>query len=144
MITYSMDIDAPIERVFPFIDEEEKTKLWIEELVGNTYVGTVDPNDPVGAKFKQRLKEGGRIAEYDGEVLAYQKPNLLSIRLGNKMFSVDVTYRLSEIPNGTRFDYTCQQTYHSFLAQMLGTLFSGFMKRVFRKQMRKLKEVAEH
>lgn len=143
MITYSMDINAPIERVFQFIDEEEKTKLWIEELVGNTYIGTFDPKNPVGAKFKQKLKEGGRIAEYDGEVLAYQKPNLLSIRLGNKMFSVDVTYRLSKIPNGTHIDYICKQTFHSLIARITGTLFSGFMNRVFRKQMTKLKEMAE-
>ncbi|TCP61537.1 SRPBCC family protein [Baia soyae] len=143
MITYSMDIQAPIEHVFQFIDEEEKTKLWMKELVGTTYIGTFDPENPVGTKFKQKLKEGGRIAEYDGEVLAYEKPKLLSIRLGNKMFSVDVTYQLSETPNGTRLHYTCTQTFHTFLARVMGTLFSGFMKKIFQKQMKALKEVAE-
>ncbi|NIN68580.1 MAG: SRPBCC family protein, partial [Anaerolineae bacterium] len=49
---------------------------------------------PIGTKFTQRIREGGRITEYEGEVTAYEKPYHLGVRIGSPQFSVDVDYRL--------------------------------------------------
>ncbi|MDF2646679.1 MAG: hypothetical protein K0Q73_2484 [Paenibacillus sp.] len=142
-LTFTQDIKAPIEKVFACADEEEKQKLWMEGLVGTEYIGKYDPNQPVGTKFKQKIKEGGRVQEYDGEVTAYEKPRLLGVKLFNKMFSVDVRYRFTEISGGTRMQYDCELTFHHWIARLMGSLFGWFTKRIFRKQMQAFKSLAE-
>jgi uncharacterized protein YndB with AHSA1/START domain len=142
-ITYTMDIHAPIDKVFECIDNDELLKKWMHGLVEVVYVLEPDNNHPVGTKFTHKIKEGGKVREYDGEVIAYEKPSLLGVRLSPPMFTVDVYYRLSTIENGTRLHYECMLTYHNWFAKLIGSVFSWFSKKILHKQMNSLKELAE-
>jgi uncharacterized protein YndB with AHSA1/START domain len=141
--TYSMDINAPIERVFDLIDDPEKIKQWMDGLEGTTFPEGRNPDNPVGTKFKQRIKEGSRIQEYDGEVMSYEKPKNLSVKVANKQIAVLVDYNLSPIAGGTRLDYACEVFCFSWIARVMGRLFGWLMKSILRKQMDNLKAVAE-
>src|SRR5262245_17986770 len=140
---YSMEVKAPIDKLFEYVDDKEKMKLWMDGLEETTYVTQRDPANPVGTKFKQKIREGGRVQEYDGEVLAYEKPKRIAVRIGNKMFDAIADYRFTPTHDGTRLDYTCEVTCHHWLARVMKVLFGWFMKRILRKQMAKLKELAE-
>jgi uncharacterized protein YndB with AHSA1/START domain len=142
-ITYRMDLKAPIEKAFDLVDDPEKLKLWMDGLVETRYLSEPDPHNPVGAKFKQKIKEGGRIVEYDGEVTAYQKPKHLAVRIGNKHFAVDVDYRFTPTADGTRLDYACSMHNPGLLARVMGFLFGWLTRRILRKHMTKFKELAE-
>jgi uncharacterized protein YndB with AHSA1/START domain len=142
-LTYSMEMRAPVEKAFSLVEDPEKLKLWMDGLQDTTYLNGHDPHNPQGAKFKQKIKEGGRVAEYDGEVIAYQKPHLLGVRIGNKHFAVDVHYRFAAVTGGTRLDYSCDLHKTSLLTWVMGFLFGWLTKRILRKQMRKFKELAE-
>ena len=139
----SRNINASPETVFRYIDEEDKIKLWIPELVANEFPHGKPKENPVGTKFIQKLKEGGRVRSYEGEVTAYEKNRALSIRLGNKGFTVDVDYRVEPQGSGSRLDFTCKVQYKSWFFGLMGKLFSGFMVKVANKQMDQLKEAAE-
>lgn len=74
-VTYSQEIVAPIDRVFDLIDDDQKIKLWMDGLEETIYPEGLDREQAVGTTFKQRIREGGRVVEYDGEVTAYDRPH---------------------------------------------------------------------
>jgi uncharacterized protein YndB with AHSA1/START domain len=141
--TFSMEMQAPIDKVFDCVDDKEKLKLWMDGLEETIYTTKHNPANPVGTKFKQKIREGGRVQEYDGEVLAYEKPKHLAVRIGNKSFHAIADYRFTPTANGTRLDYACDVTCHSRFFKVMAFFFSWFMKRILRKQMAKLKGLAE-
>ena len=141
--TYSVEMRAPIDKVFECVEDTDKMKQWMEGLEETIYTSERDPVNPVGTKFKQRIREGGRVQEYDGEVLAYEKPKHLAVRIGNKHFHAVADYRFSTTVDGTRLDYKCDVTCHSGFVKVMAFLFGWFMKRILRKQMTKLKALAE-
>jgi uncharacterized protein YndB with AHSA1/START domain len=142
-ITYLMDLSAPVEKVFALLSEPEQIQKWMIGLVGVEYLDDRDVENPVGVRFKQRIKEGGKVQEYEGEVTEYQKPCLLGVRVGNRMFTVHTVYRLTPIPTGTRLVYECEMTFHTGVAKVMGRLFGWFSKLLVRKLMKSLKQVAE-
>src|SRR5262249_167221 len=141
--TYSMDVNAPIDKVFDCVEDTEKMKLWMDGLEETTYVTPRDPANPVGTKFNHKIREAGRVQEYDGEVLAYEKPKHLAVRIGNKYFHAVADYRFTPTHEGTRLDYACEITCHHWFIRIMIWLFSWFTKRILRKQMTKLKALAE-
>ncbi|WP_052807167.1 SRPBCC family protein [Risungbinella massiliensis] len=142
-LPYTIDIEAPIEIAFHCVNDIEKIKIWMPELVRTDYIGDYDKENPVGTKFTQKLKEGGRVVGYAGEILAYDKPRLLGIRIGNTMFQVEVYYRFEPITTGTRLCYECNLFYQNWLAQTIGKLFEWLNRRILTKQLNALKQLAE-
>jgi len=141
--TCAIEIEARIERVFGFIHDPEKHKLWLEELEETIYEPDYDPDHPLGAKFKQRIREGLDIQLYDGEVTAFKKPSHLGVRLTSKSLSVQVDYRLEAVKKATRVDFTSEFTFKSIAMRVMLTLSHPVMRAILQKQMNKLKELAE-
>jgi uncharacterized protein YndB with AHSA1/START domain len=141
--TYTLHINAPIARVFSLVDEEKNLKKWLDGLEETIFPEGYEQSKGVGTKFKQRIKEGGRVNEYDGEVIAYEKPSHLGIVLGNKHFTVKVDYRFTADGDQTRLDYQSQLIRAGWFMRLMCKLFSGFSERILDKQMKKLKALAE-
>jgi uncharacterized protein YndB with AHSA1/START domain len=142
-ITYSMEINAPIEQVFACVDDDEQVKRWMEGVEEITYLDPPDRDNPVGTRFKQRIREGGRVAEYEGKVIAYDKPRHLGISLGNKQFTMQVDYRFAPIDGGTRLDYSAEMIAGNGFVRVMGVLFGWMTRRILRNQMAALKTMAE-
>lgn len=138
-----MDIMAPIERAFEYISEHEKQKLWMDGLVDVVYDPPFDRGNPVGAKFHHRIREAAHITDYNGEILMYDKPNLMAVCIGNSMFRVEVNYSLVSLENGTRLDYSADIITGSPFTSIMSRLYTLFTKRVLDRQMRKLRELTE-
>ncbi|MFY0545393.1 SRPBCC family protein [Brevibacillus sp. H7] len=73
----------------------------------------------------------------------YDKPRLIGVRIGNKMFAVDVYYRFEPIQTGTRLQYECHLTYSNWFAKFMGRMFGWLTRRILTKQMTMLKALAE-
>lgn len=142
-IAFQVDIEAPLEQVWAFLDDEARLPLWMPEIVETVYPRGIDRASPIGTRFRQKLKEGGRIKDYDGEVIAYQAPRLLGLRVGDGTVSVDVTYALSPIGTGTRLDYSAEITVKSLLGRILGFLFRPRTMRILNRHMVNLKRLSE-
>jgi hypothetical protein len=115
----------------------------LQGLEETRYLGDYDPANPLGAKFKQKIREGGRVQEYDGEVTAFDKPKHLGVRIFNKQFSIRVEYRLAPAAGGSQLDYSADIACGSWFFKVIMTVFSFFTRGMLEKQLTKLKEVAE-
>jgi hypothetical protein len=136
-------IEAPIQRVFAFIHNDDKHRLWLEELEETIYEPDYDPDHPLGAKFQQKIREGKAVQLYDGEVTAFKKPSHLGVRLTNKSFSVQVDYRLKSVKRTTHVDFNSEFTFKNLAVRTMMNLARPLMHSVLQKQMKKLKEIAE-
>ena len=142
-ITFENEIAAPVPVVWSFLDDDTKLPLWMPEVVDISYPEGQKCEDPVGAAFRQTLKEGGREKTYDGLVTAYEPERLLGVRLTDGRFGVDVRYALSPSAQGTRLDYAADLVLQSRLARILGVLFKPLTISILKRQMANLKRVAE-
>ena len=143
-LTYEMDIDAPVDQVFFLLDDDTQLKRWMEGLEEIIHPDGRDPENPVGTRFIQRIREGGRIGTYEGVVTAYEKPYHLAIRFGNKSFTMSVDYRLSELEGGgTHFAYAAEMVSGSWFTRLMSRLFSGLTRRILNQHMTNLKGLAE-
>ena len=140
---HAMVIAAPIERVWALIDDAENLKRWMEGLVETTYPDGFDRSRAVGTRFVQLIREGGRIAEYAGEIVAYDPPAHLGITVGNSVFRMRVDYRLAEVPGGTRMDYSALMVDAGRIVRFMSRLFGWLTRRILRKQMARLRAMAE-
>jgi uncharacterized protein YndB with AHSA1/START domain len=143
VLRHTLEIDAPIERVFALVDDPQKIKLWMRGLEETVYKTKRNRQHPVGTRFTQRIKQGRRISEYDGEVTAYERPTHLALRIGNDQFAFDVDYRLADLGGRTRLEYTATGADPKGLARPAGAFFALVTRRISAKQMRRLKAVAE-
>ncbi|MBI3653136.1 MAG: SRPBCC family protein [Acidobacteria bacterium] len=141
--THTMFINAPVAKVFSLVDDEKNLKRWMDGLEETIFPEGYERAKSVGTKFKQRIREGARVNEYDGEVIAYDKPHHLAILLGNKHFTVRVDYRFTADRLQTRLDYQSAMIRSSWFVNLMCKLFAGFTRRLLNKQMQKLKELAE-
>jgi carbon monoxide dehydrogenase subunit G len=141
--TYSQVIAAPVARVWDLIDNHENLKLWMDGLEDTTYPDGLDRTRPVGTRFVQRIREGGRVAEYQGVVTAYERLQHLGIEIGNRAFTMGVDYRLTPVEHGTRLDYSAVMKRGGAFIRIMTTLFGWLTRKILRKQMDRLKAIAE-
>ena len=71
---HTLDINAPVEAAFDAVEDPEKIKLWAEGVEEIIYPYGLDEQNRVGTRFTQRIREGGRVEEYEGVVTAYDRP----------------------------------------------------------------------
>jgi uncharacterized protein YndB with AHSA1/START domain len=136
-----IEFNVPPERVFPWVADAEKNRQWLPN--GESTVFTGDPAR-MGATFVQRIKEGGRVNEYGGEVTGYAKDRWYAIRMNSRSFSVAVEYRFEPTEtNGTKLTFTCDVLNPNFVVKAFMFVFSGFTKMILQKPMEKLKALAE-
>ena len=108
-----------------------------------TYTSEIDPENSVGATFTQRIREGGLVSEYQGEVTGYEKLRYLGIQIGSSRFRMQVDYRFSSTANGTRLEHAAAPVAMSWFVRLMSVLFGWLTRRILRKQMTNLKALAE-
>lgn len=141
--TFSMVIAAPPERVWSLIDEPENLARWMDGLEETTFPDGADRSRAVGTRFVQRIREGGRVSEYQGVVTAHDRLRHLGIEIGNRAFAMAVEYRLTPVPGGTRLDYAAAMKRGGGFVRVMTVLFGWLTRKILRKQMAKLKALAE-
>jgi uncharacterized protein YndB with AHSA1/START domain len=139
----TIEINAPIGKVFDFINDETKHKLWLEGLDETIREPGYDRKHPVGSKFKQKIRDGKKLEVYDGEVTAYDRPKHLGARVHNKSLSVQIDYRLKNVKKVTHLEFTSEVTFHNFALKMVAGMSRSIMRAVLEKQMKTVKELVE-
>ncbi|HDX9614764.1 TPA: SRPBCC family protein [Bacillus toyonensis] len=144
LITFQMEIQAPIEKAFSYLEDPEKQMKWMQGLEGTDHITTFDPANPVGTKFKQRLRERGQVQEYEGQVIAYEKYSLLGIQLDFPAFLIEVKYQLEVLTDKScRLSLTERIEAKTLISKIMNFLFRGIIKRTIKKQMILLKQSVE-
>lgn len=144
---YQMEVQCKPERLWSFLEEPEKQKLWMKGLLENRPLQSGPKG--VGSRFLMKIKEGGKAQEYEGVVTAHDPYKHLGVVFwGGKSreessFSCDSSYKLTPLPQGhTRLDYVCVVECRGFM-KVMSFLFAPLMKMQLKSFMKTLKSVAE-
>ena len=138
-----IQIDASPQAVFDLIADNTRRGEWAEGMETFDYTSDFDPNDAVGTTFTQRIREGGRVTEYHGEITAYDPPKAWGAKVVGGSYSMVVEYHLAPANGGTEVVNVVDVDSSSWFVRVMGFLFSWFTKWLGRKQLRKLKELVE-
>lgn len=136
-------INAPIDRVFRLVSDHDLAVLWMQGLEETTYPDPIDWQSPVGARFRQRIREMGKSVQYDGEVLAYDNPYRVAVRLSHPRFLMELDYRLSQKPSHVDLSYRLRLLEGDPLVQKLTRMMGWYSQRVADQQLRRIREIAE-
>ena len=138
----SVTISAPIAKVFEYLSEPDKQKLWIDGLVRTEYAKPVDADNLVGTRFTQHFLKGHRKTAYEfqGAIVDFQKPHLFAIKLDGKDFTAQIRYALKEIGGATQLSSEAIMEFKgSFVSRFLGRMAAHHNK----QDMKKLIEMLE-
>ena len=139
----TVEIEAPITKVFDFINDASKHKLWLEGLEDTIREPGYDPKNPVGSKFQQKIRDGKKVEVYDGQVTAHDRPRHLGARVYNKAFSVQIDYQLTKVKKHTHLEFISEVTFHNLAFKMIAGLSRSIMRTILEKQMKTLKQLIE-
>jgi len=147
-VCYTNDVGCQPDHLWKFLEEPELQKQWMKGVLENQ--PTSDGPPGVGSTFRMKIQEGGKVADYDGTITAYDKPRRLAVDLSGGNFPcgtvVRVDYQLSEANGGTRLDYVAEMVAGQGLPwwmRLMLPIGKVFMKMQLRGFMKKLKSLAE-
>ncbi|HXF08533.1 MAG TPA: SRPBCC family protein [Candidatus Acidoferrales bacterium] len=137
-----IDIDAPAERVFPWLEEPARMQQWVQGLEHSESLAPVAA-PAVGTRFRQRMREMGRTVTYDGEVIRREPPTALEVVLTHRRFEMCIAYRLGACTPGTHLRYALHlRALDSTVARMERAL-GWMLERGARQQLLRLKRCVE-
>jgi uncharacterized protein YndB with AHSA1/START domain len=135
-IVYSRTFACRPADLWPWLTESDKLKQWLHGTESHRYL----TDGPVvrGTKFEMGIKEGGRVSQYAGEVLACEPRRLLRIVMrggcGPKPMEMEVEYRLTDEGRATRVDYACRMKMPpGFLWKLMGWIGRGAARLMLKK-----------
>jgi carbon monoxide dehydrogenase subunit G len=143
-IPYSIEIDCPPELLWTYLEDPAKLPLWMKGLVSFEPEGD-GPRGP-GSVATMRIKEGGKVSEYQSRLTAREPFEHLALVLTGKSFGktqINVDYRLTDLGGKTRLDYLCTCESAGFFMRIMVALFSTLMKKQLVRFMKTLKGLAE-
>ena len=136
-------IAAAPECVWALIDDPEMLPLWMPDVIETVYPDGRPAASLVGTRFVQRVRDKGRVTEYQGVVTGYEPGHYLAIDLTQPMFRISVGYRLSPAPTGTRLDFTGDLSMHNPMMNLMAIAAWPLTSSILKRQIAGLKRVAE-
>jgi uncharacterized protein YndB with AHSA1/START domain len=137
-------VDASADTVFACVDDPEHIVQWVSGAVEHKYVTERNGDSRVGQRFRQRLKQGSGIREFDGEVIAWEPPTHFGLSIPSPAYSSEAHFRITpEGPIRSTVRYTIDVTLHSPVAKVLGPILRLPLGLFVKEQIRRLKVYAE-
>ncbi|WP_336770205.1 SRPBCC family protein [Bacillus bombysepticus] len=146
-MSYALEIviEAPIDVVFDYVDNDEKIKEWNTLLVENRYPSNVDKENPrIGDRYITVQQIGKKKFENEVELLDHNAPYTVSVGGGMKQGYSTTTYLLEEIEADVTLltvvvEYEPSNLYYRILYKLTGWMSRG----LFMEQFERLAECAE-
>jgi uncharacterized protein YndB with AHSA1/START domain len=138
---YSILINAPIEKAFACVNDDDKINRWMGGDLHTKYENLKDPENPVGTKYRQTIKG---IIEIEGEVIAYKKPEVLGVGQRHGKLKNTVFYRFTSIDeNTTKLVLELEVIDGGMGNKILVRALSPLYDRLLKKQLQGIKSLAE-
>lgn len=145
---HSAEFECSPEHLWPFLEDPEKLKLWMKDVLED-HASKGGPVG-VGSTFSMKVKQGGRTQHYRGEVLIYDRPKHLNLKLKGGDFQHEtemfIDFKLKDLGGRTRLDYVETVDAAGALSQLVSPvvkLFSKMQLKGFFKTLRTLVEAKE-
>jgi Polyketide cyclase / dehydrase and lipid transport len=146
---YRIEIRCTAGQLWPFLDDAERQKLWLTSLVD--LVSTSSQPRAAGSTFDLRVREGRRIANYEGRIDAYDPPRHLGVSFWGGFFRsgvvMRVDYRVADLEGRCRLEYYAEVETEKLrgpikLAIPIARVFTFFQLRYFMRNLKRLAESA--
>ena len=140
----SIVINAPPEKVWPFLVEPEKVLQWSSTYKKFEYVG--DQHSGVGTKFHIEEKAGGPLMKIDFETNEWEDNKTLSMRMvsGTGVKSYKQNYLLEKVEQGCKLSFMEEvELPMGFIGKFIGFLGEGMANSTLNKNNKKQKTLAE-
>jgi uncharacterized protein YndB with AHSA1/START domain len=143
--TYSLEIEAPPERVFEWLGHAQRALEWVPNLVESEDVD-VTPSK-IGSTFRHAYLERGRRMEMHGKVTGYEPNRRLTIEMQGEAFDLWVDYRAEDLGGRTRLTQESEVKFKSLAMRIVAALMRPLIAKAARQQQAesfaKLKRLAE-
>jgi uncharacterized protein YndB with AHSA1/START domain len=144
LLTCRTKVNASAETVFACVDEPEHIVKWVGGAVDHAYLTERDSTNPVGQRFLQKLKMGSSVRDFEGRIIAWEKPTHFGLHIPTRAYSSEAHFRITpEGPANSTVDYSIDVTLHTLTARAIGTLLRIPLGFFVRNQVGKLKSYAE-
>ncbi|MCL2566698.1 MAG: SRPBCC family protein [Alphaproteobacteria bacterium] len=148
-LTYSINIHADINKVFTYLDDNLKQKLWLANFI--EIIPLPREKFQSGEPFLLKMQEGLEVKEYKGYLLNKQNPVFkhFTIEVESNKLSIENLYYLSSIDaNTTKLSYVAVYRIKSLILKITMMLnyplfYAPFIKTSISAQLKKLKQLAE-
>lgn len=128
---FSIEVDAPPERVFAWLGDGERAKQWVPNLVESDDLERTP--DGVGSTFRHVYVERGRRMEMHGKVVAHEPPDRLAIALTGP-FDLYVEYQLDDLAGRTRLTQRSEVRFKNRAMALAALLMRPLMRKASSKQ----------
>jgi hypothetical protein len=144
LLTCRTKVNAPADTVFACVDEPEHIVRWVGGAVDHVYVTERNPANPVGQKFLQKLKMSNSVREFEGKIIAWEKPTHFGLFIPSPAYSSEAHFRITpEGSSSSTVDYSIDVTLHTLAARVIGTVLRIPLGFFVQNQIGKLKSYAE-
>jgi uncharacterized protein YndB with AHSA1/START domain len=134
-IEQTVEIAAPPEDVFPYLEVSHERLRWMGLLVESAPVEK--------GRFHDVFEDRGHRIDIDAEVVERDPPRLLVVRLRSSSFEATSTQKLEAVDVGTRLTTVVETTYTKRLARLAGPFVARRAQQQLERDLETLKELAE-
>ncbi|KZS45538.1 hypothetical protein AWU65_06185 [Paenibacillus glucanolyticus] len=144
-ITMEVYIEADIEDVFPYVNNDEKIKLWNTLMIENIYHSDAERNCRIpGTRYTSVQQISDKTYRAEAEILEFNPPYLVSVGATTKEGYSTTRYILSRSGSGTLVQLHSSTLPSNLFYKILIKLLGGWSTRlVWKGQFDNLKKVAE-
>lgn len=138
-------INKPIQQAWDFTNNPDNLKLWLNDFVRYEHL-TGDMNAPkVGDTSSHTYDQNGKEFTMQEEIVAYDPPKHIKLRMTHKWFDMDIVNDYEEIgPSQTKLLATADTVRSSFLMKVMMLFMpKAKLQKDHEKQIHKLKELIE-
>jgi carbon monoxide dehydrogenase subunit G len=140
-VTYSIEVNKPVEHVFQFLDDSYYATQWISGL--QSIEAITEGGNRVGARAKHIYVENGREIEMIEETLVYEPNKRVKFKGVTDGFELTVEYRLVPTAKGTRIEMIEEMHMTSLFMKIISPLIHLSAKRRLADDFARLKALVE-
>lgn len=143
MAKYQMtiDIEAPVEKVFAHLDDADFATKWIDGL--ESMEALTEGGNRVGAKTKHIYHEDGRVIEMMEETIIYEPGKKVKIHGKTDGFELTAQYELEAIATGTRLHYEAETQMTSLFMKLMSPIINYSSNNKTNEDLNRLKNLLE-
>ncbi len=116
-----VDVGASVDVVFDFLVDPQRMRTWAHDVDEVRFVS--GGPERTGSIFRQCLREEEQLVEYEGEVLACERPSHLRVSLTTSRRTLEVDYVLTARGSQARLQLRTIVHERSWVQRALSTVF---------------------
>ena len=140
----SIEIEAPPEKIWPFLVEPEKILKWI--ITFKKFEYTTEQNSGVGTPFYVEEKAGGPLMKINFTVTEWVENERLTARMvsGNMVKSYELSFVLKPTSSGSTFTFLeTTELPFGIIGRLIGVIGKNTAESHVKQCLAKLKSLAE-